>query len=58
MLLIEASSDVQASVIALATQIKADFVGAVLALVAVPLDGIQPTRIAAHPICIHIHSLL
>lgn len=57
-LLIEAPSDVQASVIALSTQVKANFIWAVLALVSVPLDGIEPTRVTAHPARIRVHSFL
>ena len=50
-LLVEPASDVQAPVVALATQVKAYFVGAVLTLVALALDGVQATRVAAHPAC-------
>lgn len=57
-LLVEAPSDVQASVIALAAQVKANPVWAVLAAVAVPLNGVQPTRVTAHPACILMHSFL
>lgn len=49
MLLIEAPGDVQTPAMALVTQVKANLVWAVLALVAMPSDGVQPTRIAAHP---------
>ncbi len=48
-LLVEATSDVQASVIAAATQVKANFVWAVLTLEAAPLDGIQSTRVTTNP---------
>jgi len=48
-LLVEAASDVQASVVALATQVKAHFVWAVLTFVALPLDGIQATGVTANP---------
>lgn len=49
MLLIEAPGDVQAPAMALVTQVKANLVWAVLALVAMPSDGVQPTCIAPYP---------
>ena len=57
-LLVEAASNVQASVIAAATQVKANFVGAVLTLEAAPLDGIQPTRVTTNPASTSSVSLL
>ena len=49
MLLVEAPRDVQTPAMALVTQVKGDLIWAVLALVAMPSDGVQPTCIAAHP---------
>ncbi len=57
-LLVEAASDVQASVIAAATQVKANFVWAVLTLEAAPLDGIQPTRVTTNPASISLYVTL
>lgn len=48
-LLIETPCDVQVPAMAFVTQVKANFVRAVLALVAVAPDRVQPTGIAAHP---------
>ncbi len=55
-LLVEAASDLQASVVAAATQVKASFVWAVLTVVAAPLDGIQPTRVTTNPASISTES--
>lgn len=49
MLLVEAASDVQAPVIALAAQIIAHFVWAVTTLVTPAFDWVQATRVTANP---------
>lgn len=56
MLLIEAASNVQAPVLTLATQVKPNFVWAVLAFEAPALDGVQSTRITPHPALMQTHS--